>query len=142
MLFDNNLSLNKDEKILIRIDTVHKKKIVHPDVFTLNGFDVYRRILVNPSSVLLAQKIMAIIQRKREKGRDIYDVSYLFGITDLNSEFVGKEYGMKNNELKNNLAKRIEELNLIELAKDVAPFLMDPNDEDRVLSFKKYLKQK
>lgn len=142
MLFDNNISLNKNEKILVRIDAVHKNKIIEPKIFTLNGFDVYRRILVNQPSVLLAQKIMAIIERKREKGRDIYDVSYLLGITGLNNEFIEKEYALKIEDFKNKFIKRIDELNLNELALDVLPFLMNQDDKDRILSFKEYIKEK
>lgn len=142
MLFDNSLSLHKDEKILVRIDTVHKRKIVHPAVFIVNGFDVYRRMLVNSPSVILSQKIMTILQRKREKGRDLYDVSYLFGITNPDTEFMEKEYGLNREDLKVKFMERIEELDLKELAADVLPFLMNPNDKDRIVSFKEYMKEK
>ncbi len=142
ILFDNKLSLSKNEKILVRIDTVHKNKIIQPKIFTLNNFDVYRKILVNEPSVLLAQKIMAIIQRKREKGRDIYDVSYLLSIANINDEFIKREYNLEKEDFKKNLIKRVGELNLKELSLDVLPFLMNPEDKYRILDFENYIKEK
>ena len=77
ILFLNKLSPNDDEKLLIRIDTVEKDKGITPETYILNKFGVYRKILVNPINTILSQKILAILERKREKGRDFYDVSYL-----------------------------------------------------------------
>jgi predicted nucleotidyltransferase component of viral defense system len=73
LLFDNNLSGNNDEKILIRVDAVQKKKLAETKSFLLNKFGVYRRIITNTESVILVQKIIAILDRKRAKGRDFYD---------------------------------------------------------------------
>jgi len=46
LLFENNLSVHQDKKILVRIDTVSKKQLNEPKSFILNGFGVYRKILV------------------------------------------------------------------------------------------------
>lgn len=142
LLFDNNLTDHKSEKILVRIDTVLKKKNFKPDIYTLNGFSVYRKIQVNPCSVVLAQKLMAILQRKREKGRDFYDVSYLLGIADPDYVFLKKEHKITKEELKKKLIQKINKLNMAELAKDVLPFLIKPDDKERVLSFKEYIEQR
>ena len=82
------------------------------------------------------------MQRKREKGRDFYDVSYLLGFTNPDYDFVKKEYKLSKDELKKEILKKIEKLNMSELALDVEPFLMKPDDKERVLSFKKYIEQK
>ena len=77
LLFENDLSKHIDEKILVRVDAVRKKKIIQPKIFVLDGFSVYKKILVNPMTVILSQKIIAILERKRTKGRDFFDVSFL-----------------------------------------------------------------
>ncbi|MFH1187395.1 MAG: nucleotidyl transferase AbiEii/AbiGii toxin family protein [bacterium] len=142
ILFDVDLSKNRSEKILVRVDTAAKKKIFEPSVFILNGFSVYRKILVNPAAVILAQKIMTIIERKREKGRDFYDVSYLLGITQPDHIFAEKEYKLYGEKLKNHLWTRLFRLDMKNLANDVLPFLINPNERERVLSFKEYIEQK
>lgn len=142
ILFDSELSKNQSEKILVRVDTVSKKKIFEPSIFILNGFGVYRKILVNPAAVILSQKLMTILERKREKGRDFYDVSYLLGITQPDNIFAKKEYKLYGLELKNHLFVRLARLNFKNLANDVLPFLINPNEIERVLSFKEYIEQK
>ena len=142
LFFDNNLTVNKSEKILVRIDAVHKNKNFQPKIYTLNGFNVYRKIQVNPCPVILAQKLIAILRRKREKGRDFYDVSYLLGITDPDYVFLQKEHKIAKEELKKNIIQKINKLNMPELAKDVLPFLIKPDDKERVLSFKEYIEQR
>jgi predicted nucleotidyltransferase component of viral defense system len=136
------LAIHEEEKILIRIDTVNKKKIAPPEVFTLSRFDVYRNILVNPQKIILAQKMIAILERKREKGRDFYDVSFLLGRTEPDYEYLEKMSGIKKNELKDVLLKKADSISLEEMLKDVSPFLIDKEDEARILGFKKYIEQK
>ncbi len=141
LLFENNISEHKDEKILIRIDTVHKNISSQQKIFTLNKFGIYRKIKVNESDILLSQKLMAILQRKREKGRDFYDVSYLFGITKPNYDFIEKTLKIDTKEFKIKLIKKISQLNMIQLSRDVLPFLINPDDQERIVSFKEYIEQ-
>lgn len=142
VLFSNNLSGNDDEKILIRIDTAQKEKLFPTKSFLLNKFGVYRRIITNPESVILVQKIMAILERKRAKGRDFYDVSYLLGLTMPDYEYLEKIGEIKKEDFKGKILKRVEELDLKELAEDVRQFLINPGDVERVLSFKEFIEQK
>lgn len=142
LLFNNNLSVNKDEKILVRIDTVHKNKSFEPKIYTLNGFDVYRKIQVNSVDIILSQKLMTIIQRKREKGRDFYDVSYLLGLTDPNYVFLEKEFNLDQKKIKEKILERVDALKMTELVKDVLPFLIKLEDKERILNFREYIEQR
>jgi predicted nucleotidyltransferase component of viral defense system len=142
LLFRNNLSDNKDEKILVRIDTVRKNKNFNSETYTLNNFGIYRKISVNPPNIVLSQKLMTILQRKREKGRDFYDVSYLLGLTDPDYVFLKKEFGLNREELKKKILEKIKKLNMKDLSLDVVPFLINSDDKERILSFKEYIEQK
>jgi len=142
ILFLNKLSPNDDEKLLIRIDTVEKDKNIKPETHILNKFGVYRKILVNPINTILSQKILAILERKREKGRDFYDVSYLLSMTKPDYEYLKNNRGWKPSDIKEKLLTRIAELNMKELSDEVLPLLLKPEDVDRVMTFKEYIEQK
>lgn len=142
LLFKNDLAAHQNEKILIRVDTVRKRKLFEPEIKLLNGFDVYRKILANSPSVVLSQKLIAILERKREKGRDFYDVSFLLGLTSPNYDFLEKEHGINKEDLKEKILKKISSLNMKKLAADVIPLLINPGDEERILSFREYIEQK
>lgn len=142
ILKTSGLPNQPDEKILVRIDAVSKKKLFEPRQHLLDGFGVYRHILVNPVDIILSQKLITIIQRKREKGRDFYDASFLLGITDPNYEYLEKQYEINKEDFIKKFKNKLEELDFEELAKDVMPFLIKPEDQERILSFREYIEQK
>jgi hypothetical protein len=88
-------------------------------------------------------KIAAIFGRKRMKGRDFYDVVYLLSLADFNYEYLEFKLAIKNkDELKSKLLDSIASLDMSMMAKDVLPFLIKPEDQERVLSFKEYIEQR
>lgn len=142
ILFDHGLSPVQGEKMLIRIDTVKKDKIITPRPFVLNRFDVYRTILVNPLDVLLSQKLITILQRKREKGRDFFDVSFLWGQTEPDFRYIKEVTGMERDAFFGALRQRCSTLSFVSLAQDVEPFLIHPSQKNRVTDFPTFLEQK
>jgi len=83
------------------------------------------------------------MERKRSKGRDYYDVSYLLGKTNPDFDYLETVLGNKEKDaIKNKLLEMAIKNNLNDLAKDVRPFLIDKNGEDRVLGFKEYIEQR
>jgi len=129
---------------LVRIDTVAKEKRFSPRVVKLNKFDVYRDILVDPADIILSQKILTALGRKRAKGRDFYDISYLLGITSPNFDFLKDAADIQDREqLKEKLRVKCRELNFRELTNSTQAFLLYPDkDRERILSFPKYIEQK
>jgi hypothetical protein len=121
---------------------MEKKKIFTPVTHTLNKFDIYRNILVNPVDILLSQKLMTILGRKREKGRDFFDVSYLYGMTQPNFGYIEEIMEMSKAQFVEKFLARCEELDFSFLAKDVEPFLMYPEQSARVIGFKKFITDK
>lgn len=142
ILFSEKLSGYRGEKMLVRIDTVQKRRRWKPDFYTLNKFDIYRNILVNPPDIILSQKLITILERKREKGRDFYDVSYLYGFTEPNFKYIESELGVGKDIFIKRLFQKCEKLDFAGLAKDVAPFLIKPEQSQRVTDFKSFIRQK
>lgn len=141
ILQEAKIESDSEEKILVRIDMMEKEKIFAPVVHTLNKFDIYRNILVNPVDILLSQKLITILERKREKGRDFFDVSYLYGMTRPNFKYIETIMGMSKEEFVKKIFSRCAELDFSFLAKDVEPFLMNPEQKIRVTHFQTFIKQ-
>lgn len=140
VLFDNDVSNLREEKIMIQIDTVPRTFDYKKDTKILNKFDVFTQIFIAPIDMLLSQKIYAALNRSRAKGRDLFDMVFLFPQTKPNYEYLEKKLGIKNGrELKETLLARTADLDLAELAKDLKPFLIDGGDSKKVMLFRDYI---
>jgi hypothetical protein len=138
ILHQTGLTPDAGRKILIRIDSEAKERLYEPEKFFLNKFAIYRQILAAPADILLAQKMIAILYRKREKGRDIYDVSFLMGFAASDFVYLESILGMDQPTFLRQFEERLRELDLNFLARDVEPFLFDSKQQDRVTSFRDY----
>lgn len=142
ILFDNKISDLKEEKIMIQIDTVSRSFNYNPDKKILNKFDVFTQVFSTPLDILLSQKIYAAFNRKRYKGRDFFDIVFLFSKTKPNYDYLDEKMEIKNSkELKREVANFAEKINFKELAKDVEPFLFNPKDSKKIKMFSEYIKQ-
>jgi len=142
ILYKSGISPDADQKILIRIDTEKKEKLYEPQRYLLNKFTIYRQILTAPTSILLSQKMMTVMQRKREKGRDLFDVSILMGAAQPDFDYIATCLGIKKKEIIKQFTKRVKELDLEYLARDVEPFLFSPDQKERILTFLTYWEQR
>lgn len=132
---------HKEEKLFIQIDTEPQKFKYKPEQIVLNKFDVFLRINVVPINILLSQKIYAIFYRKRSMGRDFYDTVFLLGRSKPDFRYLEEKMNIKDIlELKKRLLAKCEDLNFKNLAKDIEPFLFNPDDAKKVLFFQDYIK--
>jgi len=136
------LASDAGRKILIRIDSEEKERLYEPKKAFLNKFAVYRQILAAPAGILLAQKMMTVLYRKREKGRDLYDVSFLTGFADPDFDYIGRIIGLDREEFLNRFDERLSELDLNFLARDVEPFLFSTEQQGRIVTFRDYWRSK
>lgn len=102
---------------------------------------IYRQILTAPLSILLSQKIITVLQRKREKSSDLFDVSILMGVTQPDFDYIARYLSLGKKEVLEQFTRRVEELDLKFLAGDVEPFLFSPEQKERVLTFREYWQQ-
>jgi predicted nucleotidyltransferase component of viral defense system len=140
VLFDNNISDIVEEKILIQIDTVPQAFDYKKDTKILNKFDVFTQIFTTPIDILLSQKIYAALNRSRAKGRDFFDIVFLFPQTKPNYDYLEKKLGIKNfKELKEILLTKTVDLDFDDLAKDIEPYLINSEDSKKVKLFREYI---
>jgi predicted nucleotidyltransferase component of viral defense system len=108
----------------------------------LYKFDVFTEIRVTPLNVLLSQKIVTAVQRKRPKGRDFYDITFLFSKTKPDYEFINQKMGVTSPEkLRQELLLRTADIDFNQLAADVAPFLITQEQVIRVVKFRQFWEQ-
>ncbi len=140
LLFDNKLSGFQEETILIQLDTESQKFDYKPESFILNKFDILSRIYYTPKNILLSQKIWAILNRKTPKGRDYYDTMFLFSIANPDYKYLKLKADISNiYELKTKLELKIQSVNIKQLIKDLSPFLIYPNDINRIEMFPEFI---
>ncbi len=141
ILFDNSLSGFQEEKITIQIDTVPQVFNYNKEIKILNKFDVFTQIFVTPIDILLSQKIYAALNRKRSKGRDFFDIIFLFSQTQPNYQYLDKKLNIKNmEELKSLFLDQTKDVDFDELARDVKPFLINYKDSKKITMFREYIK--
>ena len=143
LLFEEGLSGHKEEKILIQLDTEPQHFDYEPENVILNRFDVFTTIRTTPLPLLMAQKLYAIINRKRNKGRDFYDLVFLMGkdiIPDYS--YLEAKISVSNPErLRETILAKCNQLDMNTMAKDVEPFLFDARDIMKVEQFEEVVKQ-
>lgn len=138
----NQLGLSDfaEEKILIQLDTEPQLIDYKPKVSLLNKFDVYSWVRSVPEDILLSQKLFCSLNRKRQKGRDYYDIVFLFGRTAPNMNYLRKHLSVDSmQELKSLFLQKSENIDFKELANDVEPFLFKPSDSKKVEQFKNFV---
>ena len=143
MLFKEELSGHREEKILIWLDAEPQFFKYNPDRFILNRFEIFTTILTTPLPLLLSQKFYAIISRDRKQGRDFFDAVFLMsrGIKP-DYEFLGAKLGIHNAyALKELILEECQSLDMEKIADDVEPFLFDSKDKQKVVQFIDYFKQ-
>lgn len=143
MLFKYGLSGYEQEKILIQLDTETQDFSFKPETVLLNRFDTIARIFVTPTDIILAQKFYAILNRPRNKGRDFFDAVFLLGRrVKPNYTYLTQKVGIESaGRLKEQLISHCETINMVDMAKDVEPFLFYKADRNKVILFPDVIKQ-
>jgi predicted nucleotidyltransferase component of viral defense system len=143
LLYQEGLTGHQDQKILIQLDTEPQHFHFTPEKHILNKFDIFTEIPVTPVNLLLAQKFYAIINRKRSKGRDFFDVIFLLS-KDAKPDYNYLKFklGISTAEqLREEVLETCSTLSMNAMASEVAPFLFNPADAKKIGLFESYMKQ-
>ena len=136
LLYKYDLSPHKEAKVLIKMDTEKQYYDYQPRVHTLNKFGIQNDILVTPPELLCAQKIAAVLGRKRPKGRDFYDLHWLLQRCRPDFGYLQQRLNIEDVEsLLERVAGHTEHFNFDDLARDVEAFLFNAKDVDRIRHF-------
>lgn len=143
LLFEKGLSGHSEEIIFIQLDTEPQHFDYEPDRHILNKFDVFTTILTTPLHLLMAQKIYAIINRKRNKGRDFFDLVFLMSRNiKPNYSYLDDKLSISNEDaLKAKILEKCNQLDMQEMADDIKPFLFENSDTKKVIWFSDLVRQ-
>jgi predicted nucleotidyltransferase component of viral defense system len=143
LLYNEGLSSHKKEKILIQLDTEPQDFTYQPEPFLLNRFEVFTTIRTTPLSLLMAQKIVAILNRKRNKGRDFFDLIFLMGrYIKPDYPYLEARLSITNPEtLRQALLDKCQLLDMKAMASDVEPFLFHAAEVKKVVRFEDAVRQ-
>ena len=104
------------------------------EMATISRLGFYFPVPVPPISVLLSMKISALLTR--QKGRDFYDVLFLWQRTKPDYTFLTQSHGIGNEE---QLLKRLQELiaqtNMKMKQRDFEHLLLEPRKSEQILHF-------
>ncbi len=137
-LYKEGLSSMNSERINIQIDTFSQDFDFNPRLYNLDKLDVFSKIKVAPLDLLLAQKIFAIFNRKRRKGRDFFDIDFMISNKNIAPDFdyLRQKMNITNlQQLKEKLKKDLQTVDFEEMAEEVDVFLLNPKQKERVINF-------
>ncbi len=141
LLFQKGLSGHTNEKVLIQLDTEPQDYVYQPTEVIINKFDVFEKISSTPLPLLMAQKCYAVLNRKRNKGRDFFDLAFLMSLqVKPDMTYLKEKLDVTTtDELKIRLLNKCKNLDMKTMAQDVEPFLFIPGDIKKVLYFEELL---
>ncbi|MFO8062060.1 MAG: nucleotidyl transferase AbiEii/AbiGii toxin family protein [bacterium] len=142
LLFDYSLSGHKTEKIIIQMDGEKQPYDYKPVKHLTNKFGFITRISAVPIGTLLSQKILAFLSRKRTKARDMYDIVYLFALTESDIVYLRQTSGINSiKSLKERLLDKCAGLDFKSLSEEIEPFLINRRDVNSVRYFREFVEK-
>lgn len=135
----------KDEKFLIKFEIdFNPYENIQTETKFVDAFHERFPILVNSLETLFAQKVIAILLRPYQKGRDFYDLIWFLSQKNIEPNyaiFQEKKIAIKNRqELIRFLENQAQKTDLKKAARDVERFLFYPEQAQWILKLLEYLK--
>jgi predicted nucleotidyltransferase component of viral defense system len=144
VLGEFGLNVPKDEKMLVKFEIdFDPLKSINTETKFSNSFNERFPVFVNTLETLFAQKILAIIFRPYQKGRDFYDLVWFLSQKNIEPNYdIFKEKGIKitnREELIDFLEEQAKNSDLKQAVKDVERFLFYPEQAQWILKLPEYL---
>lgn len=145
VLREFGLNVSRNEKILIKFEIdFNPYHSIKTETKFSDSFNERFPMFVNTLETLFAQKILAIIFRPYQKGRDFYDLVWFLSQRDIEPNYkIFKEKGIEiknRQELIDFLKEQAKKSDLPQAAKDVERFLFYPEQAQWILKLPEYLK--
>jgi len=137
----HGLSGYDEEKLLVKFDASNTD-ILYSQKNILNNYGVFQTINVAPPSILLSKKLLTIQSRKRPKGRDLYDVTWLWGMAKPDESYIRSNTNKDLHTTLQELLQYVITLDLDDLSKQTSIFLEQSSELSRILNFPSFIEQK
>ena len=140
LLFDLQLTGHHDERFLLKIEA-QDQGIAYPrEMATVRRLGFFFPIPVPPLSVLLSMKLSALLTR--QKGRDFYDVLFLWARTKPDYMFLQQREGIHDEaELREALRQTVVRTDLKAKQRDFEHLLFEPRKSEMILQFMQMIEQ-
>jgi hypothetical protein len=130
------LTGHRDQVLKLKLDASPQHYSYDPALRVLNRLDVTALVPVASDSLILAQKLHAILQRNRVMGRDLYDAAFLFGRTLPEMTYLELKQGpASSREIADRVLTRVQSCSMSDLVNEVTPFLPDSQERMKVELF-------
>jgi predicted nucleotidyltransferase component of viral defense system len=143
LLFDLNITTNKEEKLVIKFDFEKSWKGLTSEIVLLNKYGFLIQINTLILNQILVQKIAAYLNRKQTMARDIYDIVWLLANqAELDLNFMSK------NDIPKNIIQKVlkkytsEKPKLRGFEKKLQPFLFNSKNSNKINLFSVLLLEK
>ncbi|MCM1170363.1 MAG: nucleotidyl transferase AbiEii/AbiGii toxin family protein [Bacteroides sp.] len=134
LLFDLKLTGHKEERFLLKIEAQDQRVAYEPVMVNVRGCGFFFPLPVPPDSVLLSMKLSALLARA--KGRDFYDVMFLFPQTEPDYGFLERKTGIGNlAQLKAALQALLAKTDLNAKKRDFGHLLFSERNAEKILRF-------
>lgn len=145
VLREFGFNVHRDEKVLVKFEIdFNPYKSIHTEVKFSDSFNERFPIFANDIETLFAQKVLAIIFRPYQKGRDFYDLVWFLSQKNIEPNyaiFKEKNIPITNKvELVEFLMEQAETSDLDAATKDVERFLFYPEQAQWIKNLPQYLK--
>ena len=109
--------------------------IIYPrEMATVSRLGFYFPVPVPPISVLLSMKLSALLTR--QKGRDFYDVLFLWKRTKPDYAFLALRHGVENeDQLHARLQELVAQTDMKMKQRDFEHLLLEPRKSEQILHF-------
>lgn len=144
VLREFGLNVQESEKILIKFEIdFNPYEHIHTETKFSDSFNERFPMRVNSLDTLFAQKVVAIVFRPYQKGRDFYDLVWFLSQRTLEPNYaIFKEKRLAisdRHELIEFLKNQAKKSDLEQAAKDVERFLFHPEQSKWILKLPEYL---
>lgn len=141
LLFNLKLTGHKDERFLLKIEAQDQGVPYEPMTVNVSGCGFFFPLPVPSDGILLSMKLSTLLTRA--KGRDFYDVMFLFSQTEPDYEFLEKKTGIGNlKQLKAALQERLAKTDLNVKKRDFVHLLFNERNAEKILRFGDFINGK
>ena len=140
LLFSLQLTGHREERFLMKIEAQDQGVVYPREMATISRLGFFFPVPVPPISVLLSMKLTALLTR--QKGRDFYDVLFLWQRAKPDYQFLSHSCGIENEEqLHERLTELIAMTDMKTKQRDFEHLLFEPRRSEQILHFLEIINQ-